>query len=564
MEWSVYNELIRGGVSCAAVAALAAFPLNVLRRSYVRTRSERRLLEQLISQFSASLLSTGTDRLDATIEKWMTSVLELVGANRICWYVHHSASVKLECIYSVSTPGFPKSPVVIDAKDIPYTFAHLTHEDAALHIPAELPPDAARDRQFYAKALIGSVVLIPSNCGTDQTGVLGIAAAADKKRWSDEILGLLRVLNNLIVTAIQRREFDELRRQSERRFQCLFREAPIGVALEDLEGNILFVNPALCSILGYTEQELRGMRCAELSHPADQKDEEVLFRRLLDGSAERYRFEKRFVRKDGTQIWGRIDVSLLKSQGSGQPLVVGMLADITAENGATEELLKTHLELQHVTQRLLQVQEEERQRISRELHDDVGQRISLLAIELELLSGSLAGSGREAEGRQTADLQTQANGIARDVQQLSHELHSAKLHHLGFVAALRELCRQASKRIQVTTEIGAGDSIHQLLPDVELCFFRVAQEALNNAVRHSRAEEAIVQFSVAEGIARLQIRDTGVGFDTSVSPRGIGMVSMRERMRMAGGNLSVLSAPGRGTEVTAEIRLPFLNIPPAS
>jgi signal transduction histidine kinase len=102
------------------------------------------------------------------------------------------------------------------------------------------------------------------------------------------------------------------------------------------------------------------------------------------------------------------------------------------------------------------------------------------------------------------------------------------------------------------------------VPDVELCFFRVAQEALNNAARHSGAEEAIVHFSVVEGVARLQIRDTGVGFDTSLSPRGIGMVSMRERMRMAGGNLSVISAPGQGTEVTAEVRLPFLNIPPAT
>jgi PAS domain S-box-containing protein len=456
----VHNELILDGLAFVAFVAMAVFPLKVLRRSYVRgAHREHHLLEQLISQFSASLLSTETDQLDATIEKWMRRVLELVGANRICWYVYRSGSVALECIYSVSTPGFPRSPLLINAEDIPYTFARLTDEDAALHIPAELPPDASRDCEFYAKSLIGSVVLIPSNCGTDQRGVLGIAAIASEKRWADEILNLLRVLNNLIVTAIQRRTFDQLRWQSEQRFQCLFREAPIGLALEDLEGNLLFANPALCSILGYTEQELQGMRCAQVSHPADQGNEELLFQKLLDGSTERYRCEKRFVRKDGTQIWGRVDVSLLKSQAAGQPLVVGMLEDITAENRATQELLRTHLELQYVTQRLIQVQEEERQRISRELHDDVGQRISLLAIELELLSGSLAGSGREAEGRQTAELQSQANGIARDVQQLSHELHSAKLHHLGLVAALRELCRQASKRIQVTTDIEAGDSI---------------------------------------------------------------------------------------------------------
>jgi Signal transduction histidine kinase len=232
-----------------------------------------------------------------------------------------------------------------------------------------------------------------------------------------------------------------------------------------------------------------------------------------------------------------------------------MVEDITQRKAADEELERTRSELEQLAAYLIQTQEDERHRVSRELHDDIGQRLSLLAIEFDLLSQSLAASGRNSHRDRVTSLKSQLGDLTSDVHQLSHQLHSAKLQHLGLRSAVEELARQLAKQHQIAITLHTGEEDNPLPPDVALCLFRVTQEALSNVVRHSKAESVSVDVNISSRLAQLTVQDTGVGFDPSASQGGLGLISMRERLRMIGGQFSVESLQGKGTFIRAWVPL---------
>jgi PAS domain S-box-containing protein len=465
----------------------------------------------------------------------------------------------MERVYSVRRANFPASPQSIQLEDIPYISGKLVNnEPVAITDPQDLPPEAARDIQFLQAGGVQGLVLVASDCDTPQKGILAVVYHPANFHWTNNLLSQLTVMNNLIVTTTERKLAYERLHESEKRFRCLFQNAPIGIALEDFDGNLLFVNPALCSMLGYDEEELRGMRCEEFSDPSFAKEEERLFEKLRASELQRYRIEKQFIRRDQSRVWGRLDVTLLRDGSGGTPYVIGMMEDITQRRKADFELHQTRAELQQLAGYLIQNQEDERHRLSRELHDDIGQRLALLAIEFDRLSQSLLKThGLELSNQleQITALRTQANEITSDIHQLSHQLHSSKLQHLGLRSALAELARQLGTTHQMSITLKADKNDVLLLPEVALCLFRVSQEALSNIVRHSGAKSAEIELRVTDEVAKLEIRDEGVGFDVNSPATGIGLVSMRERLRMIGGDFSVESHPRKGTVIVAAVSL---------
>jgi len=342
--------------------------------------------------------------------------------------------------------------------------------------------------------------------------------------------------------------------KSEKFFQALCQETSIGIALEDLEGHILFANPALCSMLGYTTEELRDMSCSAFSHPEDQKQEGPLFHQLCAGLIDHYKLDKRFIRKGGSQIWGHVSISLLDARYRTAPLVIGMVQDISEKKATEEQLRTSERSLRDVASRLMQAQEIERQRIGRELHDDIGQRFALLTIQLERLHQDLLKARQEAHSWTALRLCKSAEELATDIHELSHELHSSKLRHLGLPAALKELARKTSSQQDLRVDFHAGPLPKNLSPELAMCLFRVGQEALCNVIKHSQTRNVEMDVTRTNGRIVLKIKDFGIGFEPEVSASGIGLSTMRERLRMFGGNLLVNSSPGKGTEIIAEVR----------
>jgi signal transduction histidine kinase len=206
--------------------------------------------------------------------------------------------------------------------------------------------------------------------------------------------------------------------------------------------------------------------------------------------------------------------------------------------------------LKDLSRHLINAQEEERRRIARELHDDFGQRLALLRIDLE--NRSLQEVPRSNGLGGWEKLLSEVNELASDIQDLSHALHSTKLQYVGLKGALRDLCRQMSNQHHIEAELTITELARPVPAEIALCFYRVAQEALHNAAKHSGASRVVVAVSTSGSLLRMLITDNGKGFSQTQASHGLGLASMRERLRMVGGELRVRSKPGQGTQLTAQ------------
>jgi signal transduction histidine kinase len=193
---------------------------------------------------------------------------------------------------------------------------------------------------------------------------------------------------------------------------------------------------------------------------------------------------------------------------------------------------------------------------ARELHDDINQKIALLSMDLEQWAQHPPSSGVEVSNHIGSVLQDLAD-LGTDIQALSHRLHSSKLDYLGLAAAAGGFCRELSEQKQVEIDFGHEGIPGSLPKEVSLCLFRVLQEALQNAVKHSGARQFRVELHGTSGEIRLTVIDQGVGFDQqeATNRHGLGLVSMQERTHMVGGEFSIQSEPSRGTTISVCVPL---------
>jgi PAS domain S-box-containing protein len=255
----------------------------------------------------------------------------------------------------------------------------------------------------------------------------------------------------------------------------------------------------------------------------------------------------RILRPDNTEIWvERNSLAHFDEQGS-ILRTIGMVVDITERKRAETALSNARL-------KLIEAQEQERTRIARELHDDIGQRLALLTIELNQLHMSANGLPAEVL-HNLKQLERESAEIAADTQSLSHELHSSRLEYLGIIAAMKGFCREFGEKQRVEIDFKDHDVPGPLPPDISLCLFRVLQEALNNSAKHSGADNFVVRLWGAPSEICLSVRDSGAGFDSEAvkESRGIGLISMEERLASVNGNLYIDSHPNIGTTIYARV-----------
>jgi signal transduction histidine kinase len=205
-----------------------------------------------------------------------------------------------------------------------------------------------------------------------------------------------------------------------------------------------------------------------------------------------------------------------------------------------------------MSRKLIESQEQERARIGRELHDDINQRLAMLAVELEQLQDNPSNVSVRLQ-----ELRRQTIEISNDVQALSHELHSSKLEYLGAIQGMKSWCKEFGEHRGIQVEFKSSEVQSSVAPEIGLCLFRILQEAVHNASKHSGAGRVEVQLRQDPGEIHLVISDSGRGFDseTAMQGRGLGLVSMRERVRLMNGTIAVESKLNGGT--TIDVRIPL-------
>ena len=356
-----------------------------------------------------------------------------------------------------------------------------------------------------------------------------------------------------------RKEVEEARRRREYEFRTLADNVPAFFSYVDQDRRYQFVNrryetlfqrPA-DQIVGSTIQELLGLDAYAKVQPhldAAFGGQEVLFEDQLTvpGGGERW-FSARYV-PDRDEKRGVIGLFIL-------------LADVTPLKRSETELREKERQLRNLSARLLGAQEEERQRVAQELHDDVTQRLAALAMNLRLVQQDAQGADPSSVLR-LQELGDSAERLATDLQQVSHQLHPSILEHVGLEAAVREQLDEFAIR----TGLKADIIVQQLLPAIPreqgLCLYRVLQESLRNVQKHAGATQVLVRLlRTSKGIG-LCVHDDGCGFkevEGATNRKGLGLISMEERVRVLQGMFRIKTKPGDGTEIHAWVPLEDVN-----
>jgi len=349
--------------------------------------------------------------------------------------------------------------------------------------------------------------------------------------------------------AARRREAEAIFRESERRFRTLADAAPVMIWVSGLDKGCTYFNRPWLEFTGRSIEAELGAGWAEGVHPEDATRCLDTYNEAFD-MRQPFRVEYRLQRHDGEYRWILDSGVPLTSPDGAFAGYVGSAIDVTDLRLAKETLSS-------LSGKLMEAQETERAWIARELHDDLAQRAVALAVQLHNVVQVLPnGTNEHVRLQETSE---HAAHLARDIQGISYRLHSAKLELLGLGAAAAGLCRELSEQYRVTIDFSHDGLPENLSSDMALCLFRVLQEALNNAVKHAGAPQVTVTLRGTPTEIRLQVIDCGVGFEPAwmSNRRGLGLISMRERLNLVRGEIHIDSRPGAGT--TVRVRVPLGN-----
>jgi PAS domain S-box-containing protein len=334
-------------------------------------------------------------------------------------------------------------------------------------------------------------------------------------------------------------------RESEEQFRGLFEISPVGIFLLDLEGNITAANDRGSAIYGYSREEMLRKNVRDIV----PKRLAGNYPRLV-GNIRRRKilvFESEGRKKGGRLFPVELTVSLFPWKGKE---LLQILVQDAGEKRQAEEAER----LRKISEALLNFQEEERKRIARDLHDHLGQDLAAIKISLEMSKTALP-DGERAMRKEIDETVEMVDKAIGDVRSLSASLRPASLDGLGLVPCLRhELAYLASRgglKIDLDTRRFAG----RLPPEKEIIVYRIVQEAMTNILKHAQARKVRVALSRRGGLVRLAVSDDGRGFNSEKEKNaiGLGLLGMRERVAVAGGDFALASRPGRGTRIVVTL-----------
>jgi len=364
------------------------------------------------------------------------------------------------------------------------------------------------------------------------------------KGFFDDQGKLLRLVG-VVADISDRKKTEQAHRESEERFRLVANTVPVLIWMSGADKQSTYFNHPWLEFTGRPLEAELGRGWIEGVHPEDLNACLDACTRAFD-RWERFEIQYRLRRHDGKYRWvSDIGVPRFNADGSFAGFI-GSCIDITDRKIAEEELT-------NMGRKLIEAHEEERTWIGRELHDDINQRIALLTIELDRWNQT-AGSSSDIHGH-IRKISQRLVEIGEDIQALSHRLHSSKLEYLGITIAAQSFCRELSERYKVQISFSHFEIPRNLPKEIALCLFRVLQEALQNAVKHSGVQDFKVELRGKTGEIHLSVIDAGSGFDSrdSLNRLGVGLISMRQRLQLVNGELSIVSEPGRGTAIYARV-----------
>ena len=343
---------------------------------------------------------------------------------------------------------------------------------------------------------------------------------------------------------------------AEKRFQDVFDKVSIGIARISMEAEWIEVNDRFIEILGYSREELLGKALEEFSHPEDLVNENSLVLQLFKGAGRIPTCDQRLRHRQGQFIWVRVSVTKIANVHTENAYFVAVVEDI-------QELKTTQIALEESSNELLAINryqtrllEDERARLSRELHDELGQRLTGLNFFLTQI-------GHDNNVNQVQSAVAEVASIASLVRHLAHQIRPPQLDHLGLVASIKGHLKYLNLAARFTLDFEENLAEQRLNPFLELTVFRVVQESLTNILRYAKASSIFIELYQSESQLMVSIKDDGVGFELRNEHRkamGLGILGMRERVAACRGDFLIESRLNEGTVVTARFDLASMSM----
>jgi len=418
----------------------------------------------------------------------------------------------------------------------------LRDRESERHSLYELAQDQPAIIESYQHALSGEI----SQLVIKLNGTVFEIHFAPLRNRSGDITGVVSVASDIS----SRKEVEEALHKSEARFRTIFEEAGLGIDLVDFQGYLIEFNPAFQAMMGYSPEELRNMTFSDLSHPADLDESRQLFQELITGKRDRYQIDKRYIRKDGGIVWGRVAISSVRSVAGEPQYAIAMVENITVKK-------QMEAELAELERRLIDRREIDRLQLAQELHDGPLQDLHSAIYQLNPLQEWIKA---EAGLHQLKGTQDTLYQIIDTVRNICKELRPPALAPFGLEKAIRSHAGQIQEmhpELQIALDLVSD---RQSLPEhVRLALFRIYQNALANVIRHANARHILIHFDMDAEQIILDIQDDGQGFKVPtrwiewVRQGHFGLVGSAERAAALGGHLNIESQPGQGAAVRVVI-----------
>jgi len=530
---------------------------------------ERLIFETLLADISARYINLPVEQIDASIEDDQKSICECLDLDLSSLWQWTEGSPKfLTITHLYSRPGGPDRPIGIDAeKAFPWALQKMLDGETLAFSTEDLGPEGAVDQESRRYFGVKSSVNMPLSVGGGQLiGVLTFDALRDERDWPAELVKRLQLVAQVFSNALARKEAERFLHESEERLSLAADSAGAGIWELDCSTNQFWATERAREIFGYNTLETIDIKRFEQSLLPEDIPK---VRQAITGSLER---------KEPINVEYRImvDADTMKwIQSSGKPYfkpngepdrLLGVSIDITRRKLLEKTLLEnekilrnSQKDLRKLAGRLISAKEEELKRLSRELHDDLTQRLAVLAIEagkleLQMIDKELI----LPECVQTVSaIKHQLIGVSEDIHRISRQLHPTILDDLGLIRAIESECAALGRREGIKINFSYENVPDRLPADVPLCLYRIIQEGLNNCICHSGAQSCDVILNSLEDNITLAVEDTGRGFDPAEvrDKPGLGLSSMRERVQLVGGKFKVDSRPGGGTAIHVSIPL---------
>ena len=338
-------------------------------------------------------------------------------------------------------------------------------------------------------------------------------------------------------------EMDRELFEARKNFATMFQASPAIHCIIQLNGlRYCEINRAYEQCTGFSRSEVLGKVSLRLGLWSNVEDRDQMFRKLVvHGRVPRH--QEVFQTKGGEPLITLLSAEIIQYGGRSCALVAA--EDITIRQQAEEARMV-------LAQRLINAQEAECRRVGQELHDSINQTLAMLIMDLERTRRSLIDPSPDMYAGLTR-FSGKLKNLSQDVSDLSHRLHSSKLDLLGLEVAVKALSREFSEQSQINTRCECFSVPENTSPEVSLCFFRIMQEALHNIAKHSQATRIDIELNGTSDCLHFTIFDNGVGFAANApnAKPGLGLISMRERLHLVGGKLTITTRPGSGTRIEA-------------